>query len=103
MSTNKMRPIHPGEVLRDELLELEMSANALAIELRVPANRITGILNGERDVTPDTALRLGHFFGTSAGFWLNLQTGYDLRKAEIESEKSQMLRKITPLKRRTVG
>jgi addiction module HigA family antidote len=98
-----MRPIHPGEVLRDELEELDMSANALAIELRVPANRITAILNGERDITPDTALRLGHYFGTSARFWLNLQTGYDLRKAEIEMSKTDGLRSITPRKVAAAG
>jgi antitoxin HigA-1 len=73
---------HPGEVLREEfLLPLGMSARALAREIDVPANRITGIANEARDVSADTAVRLGKFFGTSAEFWLNLQTAYDLAKA----------------------
>ena len=74
--------IHPGEHLADELHELGMSAAELARQLSVPTNRVTGILNGQRAVTGDTALRLGHFFGTSAQFWLNLQALYDLRLAE---------------------
>jgi antitoxin HigA-1 len=101
--TNKMRPIHPGEILADELKEIDMSANALAIELRVPANRITEIINGKRDITSDTALRLGHYFGMSPRFWMNLQTTYDLRKAEIEAASKDMLRSITPRKMRAVG
>jgi addiction module HigA family antidote len=81
-----MRPVSPGEVLREQLEELDMSANALATALHVPTNRITGILNEERALTPETALRLERFFaGTTAQFWLNLQTNYDLRKAEIET------------------
>lgn len=74
--------IHPGEHLGDELEELGMSAAALARQIEVPTNRITEILNGQRSVTGDTALRLGHFFGTSAEFWLNLQKLYELRLAE---------------------
>ena len=74
--------IHPGEHLAEELRELDMSAAALARQLNVPTNRITGILNGQRAITGDTALRLGHFFGTSAEFWLNLQKLYELRLAE---------------------
>jgi addiction module HigA family antidote len=94
---NKMRPVSPGEVLREQLEELDMSANALASALHVPANRITGILNAERALTPDTALRLERFFsGTTAQFWLNLQTNYDLRKAELETGDG--LRDIKPLK-----
>ena len=74
--------IHPGEILREEfLLPLGMSARALAREIAVPANRITEIIKEERDVTADTAIRLGKFFGTSAEFWVNLQTAYDLAKA----------------------
>jgi addiction module HigA family antidote len=83
---NNMRPVSPGEVLWEQLEELEMSANALARELLVPTNRITGILNEERALTPDTALRLQRFFGTSARFWLNLQTNFDLRCAELEAD-----------------
>jgi addiction module HigA family antidote len=75
-------PTHPGEVLADDLEALDMSAAALARQLKVPTNRITEILNGERAITGDTALRLAHFFGTSAQFWLNLQTLYELRLAE---------------------
>ncbi|MBN2700739.1 MAG: HigA family addiction module antidote protein [Methylothermaceae bacterium] len=74
--------IHPGEHLADQLEALNMSAAELARQLKVPPNRITEILHGQRAVTGDTALRLGHFFGTSAEFWLNLQKRYELRLAE---------------------
>jgi addiction module HigA family antidote len=77
--------IHPGEHLAEQLEALKMSAAALARQLRVPTNRITQILNGQRAISGDTALRLGHFFGTSAEFWLNLQKIYELRVAERES------------------
>lgn len=80
--------IHPGEHLADELKELGMSAAALARQIRVPTNRITGILNGRRAVIGDTALRLGHFFGTSPEFWMNLQKLYELRVAERKAAKS---------------
>ena len=73
--------IHPGEHLAEELKELGMSASELARKLDVPANRITGILNGRRAITGDTALRLAHFFGTSAQFWIQLQSFYELRVA----------------------
>ena len=76
--------IHPGEHLAEELKELKMSAAELARKMAVPTNRITGILNGRRAITGDTALRLAHFFGTSAEFWLNLQSLYELRIAESE-------------------
>jgi addiction module HigA family antidote len=79
--------IHPGEHLAEQLEELGMSAAELARQLRVPTNRITLILKGQRAVTGDTALRLGHFFGTSAEFWMNLQKLYELRIAERESGK----------------
>src|ERR1051325_3843383 len=74
--------IHPGEHLKEELQELGMSAAELARKLDVPTNRITGILNGQRAITGDTALRLGHFFGMSPQFWLNLQGLYELRVAQ---------------------
>jgi len=74
--------IHPGEHLAEQLEALDMSAAELARQLNVPTNRITHILNGDRAVTGDTALRLGHFLGTSAEFWLNLQKIYELRVAE---------------------
>jgi addiction module HigA family antidote len=77
-------PIHPGEILGDELEELRLSAAALSRELDVPTNRITQIINGRRAITAETALRLGQWFGTSADFWLNLQKQYELRLAEAE-------------------
>lgn len=82
---NHMRPIHPGEVLREEfLIPLNMSAHALAMELKVPAPRINEIVRERRSVTPETALRLARFFGTSPDFWLNLQTAYDLKIVQRE-------------------
>jgi len=75
-------PIHPGEHLAEELRELGVSAAELARQIAVPVNRITGILNGQRGITADTALRLAHWFGTSAEFWLNLQKLYELRSAQ---------------------
>jgi len=78
-------PIHPGEVLGEELTLLNMSVAEFARQIKVPTNRITGILHGRRAITADTALRLGHWFGTSAQFWLNLQTLYELRLAENET------------------
>ena len=80
--------IHPGEHLAEELKELSMSAAELARRLDVPTNRVTGILNGRRAITGDTALRLAHFFGTSAEFWLNLQSLYALRLAQQNAGKS---------------
>ena len=76
------RPTHPGEHLSEQLTELGMSASELGRCIGVPANRITGILNGQRAITGDTALRLGHFFGTTPDFWMNLQKLYELRTAE---------------------
>ena len=90
--------IHPGEHLAEELKELRMSAAELARKLDVPTNRVTGILNGQRAITGDTALRLAHFFGTSAEFWLNLQSLYELRVAEKRAGKS--IRALPRLKRR---
>ena len=80
--------IHPGDHLAEELETLNLSAAELARQLKVPTNRITGILNGRRAITGDTALRLGHFFGTSAEFWLNLQSLYELRLAEKKAWRS---------------
>jgi addiction module HigA family antidote len=77
-------PIHPGEHLAEELKELGISAAELARQIDVPVNRVTGIINGQRAITADTALRLGHWFGTSAEFWLNLQKLYELRLARAE-------------------
>jgi antitoxin HigA-1 len=93
---NGMRPIHPGEVLREEFTEpFKLSASALARDLHVPPNRITGLLNETRAVTADTAMRLAHFFGTTPEFWMDLQAGYDLRVEELRSAKS-IEAKITP-------
>ena len=89
---------HPGEHLAEELEALELSAAELARKMNVPTNRITQILNGTRAITGDTALRLAHFFGTSAQFWLNLQTLYDLRLAEEKAGKS--IKALPKLKRR---
>lgn len=83
--------IHPGEHLAEELAELKMSVAELARKLAVPTNRITGILNGQRSVTGDTALRLAHFFGTSPQFWLNLQSLYELRLAQNKAGNSLKL------------
>lgn len=80
--------IHPGEHLKDELRAMEMRAAELARQLNVPTNRITEILKGQRSITGDTALRLAHFFGTTAEFWLNLQSLYELRLAARRSGKS---------------
>ena len=80
--------IHPGEHLSEELKELSMSAAELARQLDVPTNRVTEILNGRRAITGDTALRLAHFFGTTAEFWLNLQSLFELRIAQKKAGKS---------------
>ena len=89
--------IHPGKHLAEQLEELNMSAAELARKINVPTNRITHILNGDRAITGDTALRLGHFFGTSAEFWLNLQKIYELRVAE--QDVGSEIRTLPRLKR----
>ena len=81
------QPIHPGEILSGELAELSLSASALARQIKVPPNRISQIIQGKRAITGDTALRLGHWFGTNPQFWLNLQSQYDLRLAEADAGK----------------
>jgi len=80
-------PIHPGEHLAEELAALKMSAAELARQIDVPVNRVTEIINGQRSITADTAIRLGHWFGTSPEFWLNLQKLYELRVAQAEIGK----------------
>ena len=80
-----MRPVHPGEILRDQLDALGLSANALSKALAVPVNRITLFLNRQRGVSADTALRLARYFGTTPQFWVNLQKTWELRRAEIVS------------------
>ena len=83
-----MEAIHPGEHLGDELQEMGMSAAEFSRQIGVPTNRVTQIINGQRSITGDTALRLGHFFGMSAEFWLNLQSLYEIRMAEQKSGKA---------------
>lgn len=90
-----MRPVHPGEVLREELEAVEMSASALAQALDVPPNRITAILNGQRGITADSALRLSRYFGTTPEFWLNLQKTYELRTTEAESGR-EIAKRVKP-------
>lgn len=93
---NGMRPVHPGEVLREEfLLPLEMSANALARALHVPAPRINDIARERRGVSADTAMRLARYFGGDARSWLNLQAAYDLRVAEI-AHAERIAREVRP-------
>lgn len=92
---NAMRPVHPGEVLREEYLApMGMSANALAQAIGVPANRVSAIVAGERGVTADTALRLARALGTTPTFWLNLQQSYELRLAEQDKETAAAIREI---------
>jgi len=93
-------PIHPGEHLAEELKELGISAAELARQIVVPVNRVTGIINGQRAVTADTALRLGHWFGTSPEFWLNLQKLYELCLAREEiGDHVEKLPKLTQRRR----
>lgn len=97
MATNKMRPIRPGEILREEyLLPLGMAPHALAMALHVPAPRIHDIVKERRAVSPDTALRLARYFGTTAAYWLNLQNAFDLKQAEMETG-STIEREVHPL------
>jgi addiction module HigA family antidote len=91
----RLPPIHPGEVLQDLLNEAGLTANALATALRVPANRIGGIIKGQRGITADTALRLARYFGTSAQMWINLQAKYDLAAAE-DALASRIEREVLP-------
>jgi len=93
---NGMRPVHPGEILREDYLDpLDMSANALAKALNVPAPRINDIVRERRGVSADTAMRLARYFGGDARSWLNVQSAYELRKAEIENA-GRIEREISP-------
>ena len=94
-SKNAMRPVHPGEILREELDALEMSAKAFSEALDVPGNRITMILKGQRGITANTALRLSRYLGTTAEFWLNLQKTYELREAQSVAGE-QITKNVTP-------
>ena len=91
----KLPPIHPGDLLRDELQEIGVSLNELARALRVPMNRISAIVNGNRAITVDTAMRLARYFGTSPQYWLNLQSAYDLEVAEREI-RPQIEKEVLP-------
>jgi antitoxin HigA-1 len=91
----KMRPVHPGEVLREELAELGLSARAFAGALGIPVNRVTQILNGKRGISADTALRLAHYLGSSAEFWMDLQSAYELRRARADVGET-IARTVTP-------
>ncbi len=93
---NNMRPIHPGEIIKEEYLEpLNMSANALAIALRVPAPRINDVIRQKRGISIDTALRLARYFNTTPQFWMNLQVSYDLKMAKQNVAKIE--NEIIPL------
>ncbi len=99
---NGMKPVHPGEILRSELDELGLSANALSKALGVPVNRVTMILKGQRGVSADTALRLGHYFGTTPQLWLNLQKTWELRQAEIAADR-EIAKSVTPRQSAATG
>ena len=92
-------PIHPGEILADELDELGITPTELSRQIGVPPNRISQIIQGKRAITGDTALRLGHWFKSSAEFWLNLQTAYDLRVASKEVGRTIAKLPTRPVKR----
>jgi len=94
----KRPPVHPGRVLKLELQEAGLSANAAALALRIPANRLTEIINGKRSISADTAMRLGRFFGTSAQMWMNLQSHYDLQVAG-DQFAGKIEREVEPLTR----
>ncbi|HLH32703.1 MAG TPA: HigA family addiction module antitoxin [Terriglobia bacterium] len=94
--SKKRPPVHPGRVLKLELEEASVSANAAALALRIPANRLTEIINGNRSISPDTAIRLGCFFGTSAQMWMNLQSNYDLQLA-VDKSAGKIEGEVLPL------
>ena len=98
MATRKEKrlpPIHPGRVLQEILSEAGLTVNALAMALRVPANRVGAIIKGKRGITADTALRLARYFGTSAQMWMNLQAKYDLAETE-DSHRKRIEREVLP-------
>ncbi len=98
MFKNGMRPVHPGEVLREDYLKpMDLSANALARHLHVPASRVNDIVLERRGVSADTALRLSRFFGGDAQSWLNLQTAYDLRTAELDDDLQSAVMAVHPM------
>jgi addiction module HigA family antidote len=94
----KLPPVHPGEALKSVVEEAGLTANAVALSLRIPANRLTEIVQGRRSITADTALRLGRYFGTSAQMWINLQARYDLELAE-DKLAERIREEVIPLRR----
>jgi len=96
--TRKLPPIHPGAVLKTVLAEAGVTANAVALALRIPANRLTEIINGRRAITADTSLRLARYFGTSAKLWINIQARYDLEVAE-DALAERIKIEVQPLKK----
>src|SRR5713226_6112282 len=94
----KRPPIHPGRSLKMAMEDAQLSANAVALALRIPANRLTEIINGKRSISADTALRLGRFFGTSAQMWMNLQSQYELQVAE-DRLAQRIDREVQPLRK----
>ena len=98
MATNNLRAIHPGEILREEfLVPLALTSHKLAMSLHVPATRINDVVREKRSVTTDTAIRLARFFGTSAEFWLGLQSSYDLKMADEQGVGQKIEREVSPL------
>ena len=93
--SKRLQPLHPGEVLKELLSEAGLTVNALALALRVPANRIGGIVKGQRRITGDTSLRLARYFGTSAQMWMNLQAKYDLAVAE-DAAAARIKKEVRP-------
>jgi antitoxin HigA-1 len=97
MMAKKLKPVHPGEILREEFMApLELSMNRVALDLRVPVTRIADIVNGRRSITADTALRLARYFKNTPSFWMNLQTRYDLEVAE-DALAARVVRDVRPL------
>jgi addiction module HigA family antidote len=95
--SERLPPIHPGEILREDFIKpLRISMNRLALDLRVPVTRVTEIVHERRGITPDTALRLGRYFNTSARFWMNAQSSYDLEVAQDELQRT-IVRDVRPL------
>lgn len=94
----KLSPVHPGQVLRTVLEDAGITANALALALRIPANRLTEIINQKRSISADTALRLAQFFGTSAQMWMNLQAKFDLESAE-DALADRIKREVQPMRK----
>ena len=98
MARKRLPPIHPGELLRDELSELGISFNRLARDTRIPLSRVSLIMNGRRSITADTAMRLARYFSTSAQMWMNLQTAYDLELAEKKA--AAIKKEVIPVSKR---